>query len=171
MRFPAVSCILRPHGARTQSRTAYIKKLGPDRWRAQVERAGVRRSAVRETKRAAEDWAAREEAALLDAKRGVYPSHSLREAMDKYAREVSPTKRRERNESNRLAAFCRDFAQIADKVISNVTTPDLARWRNARLAKVTPASVERDLRLISHVFTIARNEQRGPGSPRGHSAA
>ena len=96
---------------------AYIRKLGKDRWRAQVERA------------------------------------TLRDAMEKYAREVSPTKRRERNESNRLTAFCRDFPQIADKVISDVRTPDLARWRDARLAKVTPASVERDLRLISHVFT------------------
>jgi hypothetical protein len=106
---------------------AYVRKLGKDRWPAQVERAGVRRSAVRETRRAAEDWAAREEAALL-----------------------------ERNESNRLTAFCRDFPQIADKVISDISTPDLARWRDARLAKVTPASVERDLRLISHLFTIAR---------------
>ena len=95
---------------------AYIRKLGKDRWRAQVERA------------------------------------TLRDAMEKYAREVSPTKRRERNESNRLTAFCRDFPQIADKVISDIRTPDLARWRDARLAKVTPASVERDLRLISHVF-------------------
>jgi len=56
---------------------AYIRELGKDRWRAQVERAGVRRSAVRETRRAAEDWAAREEAALLDAKRGVYPANTL----------------------------------------------------------------------------------------------
>ena len=142
---------------------AYIRELGKDRWRAQVERAGVRRSAVRETRRAAEDWAAREEAALLDAKRGVYPANTLRDAMEKYAREVSPTKRRERNESNRLTAFCRDFPQIADKVISDIRTPDLARWRDARLAKVTPASVERDLRLISHVFTIARNEWKWCG--------
>ena len=142
---------------------AHIRKLGKDRWRAEVERAGVRRSAIRETKRAAEDWAAREEAALLDTKRGVYPAQTLRAAMDKYAREISPTKRRERNESNRLAAFCREFPEIADKVISNVTTPDFARWRDARLAKVTPASVERDLRLISHVFTIARDEWKWCG--------
>ena len=112
---------------------AYIRKLSKDRWRAQVERAGVRRSAIRETKRAAEDWAAREEAALLDVTRGVYPPQTLRDAMTKYAREVSPTKRRERNESNRLTAFCRDFPQIADKVISTVATPDIARWRDVRL--------------------------------------
>ena len=113
MRLPAVSCILCPHSARSRSRIAYIRKLSKDRWRAQVERAGVRRSAIRETKRAAEDWAAREQAALLDVTRGVYPVQTLRDAMTKYAREVSPTKRRERNESNRLTAFCRDFPQIA----------------------------------------------------------
>jgi integrase len=50
----------------------------------------------------------------------------------------------------------RDFPDIARKVIADVTTDDIVQWKTARLAVVSPGSVERDIRLISHVFTTAR---------------
>jgi integrase len=137
---------------------AYIKKLKTGRWRVQIERIGVRKSAVFDTKAEASNWGAQEEAALIAVKRGAYPRRTLADAMDKYAEGVSSQKRGERSEALRFQAFKRDFPDIAGKVISDVTTPDMARWRDARLKKVSAGSVQRDINLLSHVFTIARDE-------------
>jgi integrase len=128
-----------------------------------VDRIGLRSSAVFDTKAEAVNWATKQEAALLATKRGLWPRKSLAEAMHRYAREVSPRKRRGRAEGLRLAAFCRDFPAIAAKRLPEVSTTDMATWRDARLQKVTPASVERDLRLISNVFTVARDEWKWCG--------
>lgn len=137
---------------------AYIKKLKNGRWRVQVERAGQRSSGVFDTKAEATNWGAQEEAALLAVKRGAFPRRTLAEAMDRYAEGVSSLKRGARSEALRLEAFKRDFPSIAGMVISEVTTPDMARWRDARLKKVSPGSVQRDINLLSNVFTIARDE-------------
>lgn len=45
-------------------------------------------------------------------------------------------------------------------MVSEITTADLVGWRDARLAKVTKGSVQRDINLLSHVFTKARDEWR-----------
>jgi integrase len=137
---------------------AYLRKLPSGKWQAQVERNGVKASASFDTKAAASNWATKEEAALLAAKRGAFPRRTLAEAMSRYAEEVSSQKRGERSEGLRFDAFKRDFPDIAGKVISEVTTPDMVRWRDARLKKVSSGSVARDINLLSHVFTIARKE-------------
>lgn len=142
---------------------AYVKKLKNGRWRVQVERVSVRKSAVFDTKAEANNWGAVEEAALLAVKRGAYPRKTLAEAFGKYAEVVSSQKRGERHESLRFEAFKRDFPDIAGKVISEIDTPDMVRWRDARLKKVSPGSVQRDINLLSHVFTIARDEWKWCG--------
>jgi integrase len=142
---------------------AYFKKLASGKWRAQVERNGVRVSAVRDTKAEAANWAATEEAALIAAKRGQFPRKTLADALDRYAEEVSSRKRGARSEALRLEAFKRDFADIASKVIWEVQTPDMARWRDARLKVVSAGSVQRDINLLSNVFTVARDEWKWCG--------
>lgn len=142
---------------------AYISKLPSGKWRAEVARNGARKSASFATKAEATNWATKEEAALLALKRGGYPRKTLAQAMEKYAEEVSPGKRGARFELLRLAAFQRDFADIAAKVISEVTTPDMARWRDARLKVVSAGSVQRDINLLSNLFTTARDEWKWCG--------
>lgn len=137
---------------------AYIKKLKTGRWRAQIERIGVRKSAVFDTKAEATNWAATEEAALIAVKRGAYPRKTFADAMNRYAEGVSSRKAGERSERLRFKAFERDFPDIAGMVISDISTPDMVRWRDARLKKVSAGSVQRDINLISNVFTIARDE-------------
>jgi hypothetical protein len=136
---------------------ASITKTGA-RWRVQVKRNGVRRSAVFDTKAAAAQWAAREEAAILDAKRGLFPRKTLAEAFERYALEVSPRKKMWREEGLRLEAFRRDFPHIAGKQLGDLGTPDFAAWRDRRLETVSGSTVERDLALLSHVFSVARDE-------------
>jgi integrase len=141
---------------------AYITKH-KGRWRAQIERAGVRKSAVFDTKAAAADWAATEEAALLAVKRGAYPRKSLSAAIERYVAEVSSRKRGERHEALRLAALERDFPHLAAMQLNDIDTPHMAAWRDARLKVVSAGSVQRDINLLSNLFTVARDEWRWCG--------
>jgi len=136
---------------------AYIRKQR-NKWRAEIERNGVRTSRTFETKAAATAWAAMEESAILSEKRGALPRKTLADALTDYAEKISPGKKGKRAEMLRLDAFARDFPKIAGKIISDVTTPDLAAWRDARLKLVTPGSVQRDINLLKHVFTVAIKE-------------
>lgn len=136
---------------------AYIRRQR-GKWRAEVEKNGVRRSATFATKAEAANWGAAEEAAILALKRGQFPRKTLADAMTRYADEVSPGKAGERAEGLRLAAFVRDFPALAGKIISEVDTPDLAGWRDARLKLVSPGAVQRDINLIRNVFAVARDE-------------
>lgn len=136
---------------------AYIRKQR-GRWRAEVERNGVRKSAVFETKSAATQWAAVEEAAIIALKRGAFPRKTFGDAMTRYAEEVSSTKEGARWELLRLKATAKNFPALAKKQLTDVTTADLAEWRDKRLKKVTPGSVQRDINLLSHVFTVAAVE-------------
>lgn len=141
---------------------AYIRKQR-DKWRVEVERLGVRKSAVFDTKAEARDWGVKEEGVLLAAKRGVFPNRTLSEAIDRYIETVSAKKTGERAERLRLEALKRDFPDLAKKVLHKIATPDLAAWRDARLLKVTKGSVQRDINLISHLFTKARDEWKWMG--------
>lgn len=136
---------------------AYIRKQR-GKWRAEVERNGVRDSQVFETKAAASAWAAMREGEILALKRGAFPKKTFADALDRYAEEVSPGKKGERFELLRITALKRDFPALVKKQLSDLTTPDLAAWRDKRLEKVTAGSVQRDINLLSHVFTVARDE-------------
>lgn len=135
----------------------YIRKV-KNGHRVEVERNGVRKSAVFKTKSEASQWGTREEAALLAEKRGGLPKRTLAEATERYERDVSALKAGQRYETLRLAALRREFPVLAAKVLSEITTADLVAWRDSRLAKVTKGSVQRDINLLSHVFTKARDE-------------
>jgi integrase len=63
----------------------------------------------------------------------------------------------------RLTAFKRDFPNLAKKIVSKVTTADMVEWRDARLKLVSKGSVQRDINLLSHVFTKARDEWKWMG--------
>lgn len=136
---------------------AYIRK-DKGRWRAEVERKGVRKSKTFTTKAAATAWAAVEEAAIISDDGARFPRKTLADAMQRYAEHVSPRKQTEAAELKRLNFFRREFPDLAAKVISEVRTPDLVRWRDARLKSVTPGAVRRDANLIRNVFSVARDE-------------
>lgn len=129
-------------------------------WRVQIEVKGVRDSNTLPTKRDAVAWAAARRAELVVLGSGRAGTiYTLGQALRKYAEEVSPTRRGERNEVVRLAAFQRgDFGLPVKKLLADVTTADLAKWRDARLGIVARGSVLRDMGLLSAVLTRARLE-------------
>jgi integrase len=137
-------------------RMAAFSKLPSGLWRVQVARNGVRRSASFPTKSAAQQWASQLEVELLASKRGGYPRKTVAQALDRYAEEVSPSKRGERWERLRLAAFGRE--RWAAKWLVDLTSDDLGKWRDLRLLAVSGESVRRDFSLLSAVLSTARKE-------------
>jgi integrase len=135
---------------------ASFEKRKDGRWRVFVARAGVRRSKILPTKQAAKDWAARQEYLILNAKPEKPGGIPFSDVLDRYASEVSPTKRGERWELLRLARFQKE--EIAQKNIGDLTPADLAAWRDARLSEVSPGTVAREMTLLSGVLSVARKE-------------
>lgn len=135
-------------------------------WRAEVVRRGVRRSCTFATKAEAQDWAAREEAAILAGARGEFPPRTLAEAIDRYIREVTSKKPRDVSRADllRFAAFQRDFPDLAGKVLHQITAADLSAWKLARLERVSPSSVLREAQQLRPVWTLARREWRWTGA-------
>lgn len=122
-------------------------------WRAEVYVNGVRESVTRPTKREATAWAQSREAELTGAK---LPDHTVRDALRRYAREVCPTHKGRQWEEVRLKAMERD--PIAGARLPALKASDVADWKQRRLAKVSPASVARELNLLRSVLEEAKRE-------------
>lgn len=134
---------------------ATFKKLDSGKWQAQVAKHGVRRAQSFPSKRAAQEWASRQEHLIVEGQ-GRGSKIAVGQAFDRYAREVSPTKRGARWEMIRLEKLGKD--KLAKVQLCNLSAQDLADWRDRRLREVAPASVRREMVLISGVMTIARKE-------------
>lgn len=136
------------------NRMASIQRHGK-KWRAFVTRQGIRRSKVFATRQEAKDWAAREEYEIQHRDR-VAAGKTLKEALDRYAREVSPGKRGHRWEALRLAKIGRD--RLGAIRMGDLAPHHIADWRDRRLREVAPGSVRREIGLLSAVLTVARRE-------------
>jgi len=125
-------------------------------YRVQIKMQGVRDSAVFSIKREAVLWAAQRETAIKDnAGKPAGELHSLRDAMRRYAKEVSLLKRGARFEQLRLTAF-ENYKLPLDMPIAKVTAQHIAGFRDARSAEVQAGSVLRELTLLASVFETAR---------------
>ncbi len=133
---------------------ASIRKVGK-KFKAQVARQGVRKSKSFVTRQAAKDWAARQEYLILNADQ-IATTQTFGSVMDRYAREVSSTKRGARWEMIRLEKIQRD--DIAKVQMGELAPRHFAEWRDKRLREVAPASVIREMQLMSSVLNVARRE-------------
>lgn len=101
-----------------------------------------------------------------DIDRGVIkPQNNLeptfREALARYLKEVTPTKKSVRQETNRIAGLLADCAFI-DKKLRDIAPSDVSQYIQTRQGqttktggKVTGSTINRDLSLISHVMETA----------------
>lgn len=142
---------------------ATIRKRGK-RWRVEIRRVGVALSQSFGSKREAEAWATKTEGEILARARGqIVTGHTLRDALRKYAKEVSPTHRGEHWERVRLTMFER-IINFVGRPIDHIQPTELSAWRDARLAEVSASTVRRELGLLSAVFETARREWRWTAS-------
>jgi integrase len=145
---------------------ATIQKRGGT-WRVQVRRRGKSLSAAFDTRIEAEHWAIRTESQMLD---GLIPQAPARRQVEqagetaadvfqRYADEVSPKKRGGRWEQVRLKGFIEKYP-VFQNGITLITGPDIADWRDVRLVSVSASTVNRELCLLSTIFTHAMKEWR-----------
>lgn len=134
---------------------ASIRKLPSGAFRAEVARQGVRKSKVFPTKTAAKEWAARQEHIILHADASIAQG-TFGEALDRYARERSPAKRGARWEMIRIEKLRRD--KIAAVKMGDLRASNFADWRDRRGAEVAPASVIREMQIMSAVMSVAVKE-------------
>lgn len=136
-------------------------------WRVQVRRKGGTFSATFDTKIEAETWAISTESSIIAGtacKRPTVPSVmiedvSMADVFTRYASEVSPDKRGARWEQIRINMLIRRYPLFQRPILS-ISGSDIADWRDCRLLKVSPSTVNRELCLISTVFSHALKEWR-----------
>ena len=140
---------------------ATIRKRGPYQWQAQIRKTGYpQQSKTFESRAEAEAWA---RALESEMDRGVFVSRSeaeqttLGEALERYLREVTPTKKGADREAGKIRRWqARDLAR---RPLASIRGADLAEFRDQRLAQGrSPYTVKHDLDVISHLFTVAVKE-------------
>ncbi|MHB8543312.1 MAG: site-specific integrase [Leptospirales bacterium] len=129
-------------------------------WQALVKKKGFGQIArTFDTKAEAEVWARSIE---NEMDRGVFVSRkeaektTLSEALDRYKREVTPSKKGAVQESMRIRIWKR--TPLAKRFLSSIQGKDIAEYRDQRLKEVSPNTVRHELAVLSHVFTIAVKE-------------
>lgn len=131
---------------------AYIRSYR-DKWRAEVQRNGVRSSKVFERKREAQSWALEQEAEIRREGAGQF---TFGDAVDKYIAEISSTKDGEIWEVRRLNVM-RDYFG-ANAGLDTIDAPQISAWRDYRLKTVSGSTVVREANVLRNVFKVAMNE-------------
>lgn len=130
-------------------------------WRAIVKRKGhPTLTRTFDSKGDAEVWARRIEEEI---DRGVFVSRTeaeattLREALDRYEREVTHKKKSHGDERYKIGAW--RSSALAARFLASVRGKDVAAWRDAELARGSAAgTVRRKLALLAHLFKVAKKE-------------
>lgn len=139
---------------------ASIRKRGDYQWFAQIRRRGYpTQSKTFETREAAEKWARAIERELdlgLYINRGPAEKMTLGDVLKKYLKEVVPSHKGADIEEVRIKALLR--SNICKMAMIALTPQILSEWRDKRLADVSPATVRRDLDVISSAINTARKD-------------
>jgi integrase len=138
---------------------ATIEKRGQF-WRVKVRRVGLpAQTKTFDNRTHAQQWARSVESDLdkgIVVDRRTAQRLSLAEVLERYRREVTPTKRGSADENLRLKAMAqRPFARIR---MSALTSSQLAAYRDERLKVVSGATVNREFSVLSHAIDTARRE-------------
>lgn len=140
---------------------ATIRKRGEYQWEAQIRKKGYpAQSKTFNTKTEAEAWAAVIESEMV---RGVFVSRTesesttLDQALERYAHEISDGKKGVRQDIYRIRALQK--LPLARRFLATILSTDIAKHRDSRLSQGwAPATVVRELALISHLFNVCRKE-------------
>jgi integrase len=138
---------------------ATFEKRGPC-WRVKIRRAGLpAQTQTFDSKLLAQQWARSVEADIdkgITVDRRTAERTSLAQVLERYRREVTPTKRGAADENLRPPAMAqRPLARIRMSVL---TSSRLAAYRDERLKVVSGATVNREFNVLSHAIETARRE-------------
>ncbi|UOD28739.1 site-specific integrase [Massilia violaceinigra] len=132
------------------------------RWQHRVMVKGKRTSGTFDTKAAALAWEAEQRTAVAGGGGGAI-TQTCADAFDQYERDVSRRKKGHVWEKRRLAAFSK--SPLGAVLMCEVDSTHVAKWRDWRLTVPVDgrrlpqgSTVQREMNLLSNVFTIARKE-------------
>lgn len=149
---------------------ASIDKLPSGRWRARIRRKDNR--PLTRTFEHQADAAAFARKIESEQERGVWHDNliadgtSLSVALDDYEKKVTPGKKSAKGEVSILNIIRADAKPLGllDKPLSRIDGGDLAGLRDKWKADgVKPATVHRRMALLSHLYTVAREEWKMKG--------
>ena len=127
-----------------------------DRYQVQVRRRGYAPVSKTFTSRtAAKKWIQVTEA---DMERGSYappPSVIVCEILKRYQQDILPTHKGADVERYRLRRLNKHFGAMR---LTDLTPKEIAKYRDIRLKVVTPASLRRELKILSRILTIASKD-------------
>lgn len=139
---------------------ATIRKLR-GRWQAQVRRRGMKpRAKSFDNKVDAEKWARDLETqvdrfgAAPDTK--ILESTTLGALLERYQREITPTKRGAVQEDQRIDVLRRH--DLAHRTLIGLSQQDIASFRDERLQSVAPSTTVREMAILSHVLEVATRD-------------
>ncbi|BCA80300.1 site-specific integrase [Desulfuromonas sp. AOP6] len=139
---------------------ASIRKRGPYQWQVKIRRRGYPlQSKTFETEDDAKKWAR-----LIESEmdRGIFVSQAeaerttLADALDRYRREITPGKKGGKQENSRINILSK--TSLAPRFLATIKGSDIAKYRDERLLERSPITVNNELILLSHLFTVARKE-------------
>ena len=135
---------------------ASIRQRG-NKWQARVTHGALSASETFTNKSDALRWARQQQVSM---EQGTYivpkVGMTLAKLIDRYVKEVLPSKRGWRQEQYILKAW--QLRPLAKLRISSIKPTDIAQARDARAVEVSLASVRRELDVLSSVFTMAIKE-------------
>ena len=138
---------------------ATIRKRG-DRWQAQVRRRGTTLSKTFILKSDAQHWAKQTE--VEADKKGLINDRqklerlSVADLLVRYRDEILPQKKSYPVARIIIDAFLRSGP--AKTKLSDLSAEQFSSYRDQRLREVRPATINRELGLVQHVFEVARQE-------------
>ena len=143
---------------------SFIPRKGPGGkrvWQAHIRRRGYSAQVKTfDTKAEAEAWAVTIESEIA---RGVFVSRTeaesttMREALDRYQREIVPGKKNADREGRRVKGL--QARTLARRSMASIQGKDIAAFMQQRQAEgAGPNTVRLDLALLSHLFNVARTE-------------
>lgn len=135
----------------------------PKPWRAEVCINGVRKSKSFLTKTEAKVWAAEMTTRAHSHEHGSTNSNmsgrgdfTVDDLLVRYLKDVTPTHKGARFEQKRIEFFRRnDLARVP---LEKLCADDIVAFRNERLKTVSNSSVNRELNILSSMFSIAVRE-------------
>lgn len=140
---------------------ATFKQRDSGWWQAVIRRKGYPiQSQTFESKAEAEKWATVIESEMV---RGCFVSRreaestTLKEALERYQREVTPRKRGAVPESYRIRSLLAN--DLAKRTLAGIRGAEVAKFRDEETARgLAASSVMKSLALLSHLFETARKE-------------
>lgn len=140
---------------------AFIEKRGDFQYRVQVRRKGFpTQTSTFNTRNDAETWALTVESEM---KRGIFVSRkeaestTVSEALDRYAKEITPRKKSAARELDRIKRW--QARPLAQCFLASVKGKDLAKFRDARRAEgAAENTIRLDFALLSHLFEVCRRD-------------